>query len=118
LSHGAQLEAGAYEFDSDCLEDLYEFYVANTLFQVIVENATVELSSRTMAMDNATRNANQMIDRLTLFYNRSRQATITKELIEIISGACTSGCCDVLIDCRISDLGVFVCSCGVRRAHT
>eukprot|EP00699_Malawimonas_sp_californiana_P001798 EC716185.1.p1 GENE.EC716185.1~~EC716185.1.p1 ORF type:complete len:175 (+),score=82.18 EC716185.1:28-525(+) len=83
----SKIESGAFEFDTDSLPSLYEFQLANTIFSALVENTTVELSSRTMAMDNASRNANQMIDRLQLFYNRSRQAVITKELIEIISGA-------------------------------
>jgi len=83
----SKVESSTYEFDTSCLPDLFEFNLANTLYYCIVENSTVELSSRTMAMDNATRNAGDMISRLTLFYNRSRQAVITKELIEIISGA-------------------------------
>ena len=53
----------------------------------LLENAASEQGARMSAMDNATRNAGDMIDRLTIVYNRSRQAAITKELIEIISGA-------------------------------
>ena len=57
------------------------------IFTVLLENTASEQGSRMTAMDNATRNAGRMIDRLTLNYNRTRQAYITKELIEIISGA-------------------------------
>ncbi len=57
------------------------------LFTALLESVASEQGARMTAMDNATRNANDMIDNLTLFYNRSRQAVITKELIEIISGA-------------------------------
>ena len=57
------------------------------IYGALVENAASEQGARMTAMDNATRNAGEMIDRLTLSYNRTRQAQITKELIEIISGA-------------------------------
>ncbi len=57
------------------------------LFRALLENAASEQGARMTAMDNATRNAGEMIERLTIQYNRTRQATITKELIEIISGA-------------------------------
>ena len=57
------------------------------MYKAILESRASEQGARMTAMDNATRNANDMIDNLTLFYNRSRQALITKELIEIISGA-------------------------------
>ena len=57
------------------------------IFTALLENAASEQGARMTAMDNATRNAGEMIDRLTLNYNRTRQAAITKELIEIISGA-------------------------------
>ncbi len=57
------------------------------LYAALLENAASEQGARMTAMDNATRNAGEMIDRLTLNYNRTRQAVITKELIEIISGA-------------------------------
>ena len=62
--------------------------VLNTqLLQAFLETEAGEQSARMQAMDNATRNAGDMIDKLTLKYNRARQAAITKELIEIISGA-------------------------------
>ena len=61
--------------------------IANEIFSALLENAASEQGARMSAMDNATRNAGEMIDKLTIIYNRSRQAAITKELIEIISGA-------------------------------
>jgi F-type H+-transporting ATPase subunit gamma len=61
--------------------------VATQIFTALLENGASEQGARMSAMDNATRNAGDMIDRLTSVYNRSRQAAITKELIEIISGA-------------------------------
>jgi len=57
------------------------------IFRALLENAASEQGARMTAMDNATRNAGDMIERLTMEYNRTRQAQITKELIEIISGA-------------------------------
>ena len=61
--------------------------IAVQIFRALLENAASEQGSRMTAMDNATRNAGDMINRLTIQYNRTRQAAITKELIEIISGA-------------------------------
>ncbi|MFC7705339.1 F0F1 ATP synthase subunit gamma [Plastorhodobacter daqingensis] len=69
------------------LADLLPRGVATQIFTALLENAASEQGARMSAMDNATRNAGDMIDRLTIEYNRSRQAAITKELIEIISGA-------------------------------
>jgi F-type H+-transporting ATPase subunit gamma len=69
------------------LADLLPRGVATQVFSALLENAASEQGARMSAMDNATRNAGDMIDRLTIQYNRSRQAAITKELIEIISGA-------------------------------
>ena len=57
------------------------------MFSVLLENKASEHGARMTAMDNATRNAGEMMNKLTLRYNRARQANITKELIEIISGA-------------------------------
>ncbi len=83
--------AGAvYEFEpdeSDILRDLLPRALAVQLFTALLENAASEQGARMTAMDNATRNAGEMIDKLTITYNRTRQASITKELIEIISGA-------------------------------
>ena len=80
----------SYDFEPDEKVILNEIIPKNIAIQIhtaLLENLASEQGSRMTAMDNATRNANDMIDNLTLFYNRSRQALITKELIEIISGA-------------------------------
>jgi len=69
------------------LADLLPRGVATAIFAALLENAASEQGARMSAMDNATRNAGEMIDKLTIEYNRSRQAVITNELIEIISGA-------------------------------
>jgi F-type H+-transporting ATPase subunit gamma len=69
------------------LADLLPRSVATQIFTALLENAASEQGARMSAMDNATRNAGEMIDKLTIQYNRSRQAKITNELIEIISGA-------------------------------
>jgi len=78
-------------FDSDdeagILSDFYSYWLASILFSALVENAAVELASRRAAMDGAAKNASDMIRSLTLAFNRKRQAIITNELIEIISGA-------------------------------
>ncbi|CAM3734875.1 F0F1 ATP synthase subunit gamma [Paracoccus yeei] len=79
-----------YDYEPDegaILNDLLPRSVATQVFAALLENAASEQGARMTAMDNATRNAGDMIDRLTTEYNRSRQAAITKELIEIISGA-------------------------------
>ncbi len=80
----------SYEYEPSEEVLLNEIIPRNIAVQIhsgLLENLASEQGSRMTAMDNATRNANDMIDNLTLFYNRSRQALITKELIEIISGA-------------------------------
>jgi F-type H+-transporting ATPase subunit gamma len=69
------------------LADLLPRGIATHIFTALLENGASEQGARMSAMDNATRNAGEMIDKLTIVYNRSRQAAITKELIEIISGA-------------------------------
>jgi F-type H+-transporting ATPase subunit gamma len=79
-----------FDFEPDekeILNDLIPKSISTSIFSVLQENAASEQGSRMAAMDNATRNAGEMIDKLTIDYNRSRQATITNELIEIISGA-------------------------------
>lgn len=79
-----------YEFDSDkaeIMEDLYEYLLCSQVFHSFMDGAASEQSSRMTAMENASQNANEMIETLTLQYNRARQARITTELIEIISGA-------------------------------
>ena len=80
----------SYEYEPDeetILNDIIPKNIAIQIHSGLLENLASEQGSRMTAMDSATRNANDMIDNLTLFYNRSRQALITKELIEIISGA-------------------------------
>ena len=80
----------AYEFEpeeDEILEDLLPKNISTQVFKAFLENAASEQGSRMTAMDNATRNAGDLVDKLTINYNRSRQASITKELIEIISGA-------------------------------
>ena len=79
-----------YEYEpqpEQILEELLPRNLAVQLYKALLESAAGEQGARMAAMDNATRNAGDMINRLTIFYNRSRQAYITKELIEIISGA-------------------------------
>jgi F-type H+-transporting ATPase subunit gamma len=71
----------------EVLLNLYEYTLATQIYHSLLENATSEQSSRMSAMENASKNASEMIDKLTLQYNRARQARITTELIEIISGA-------------------------------
>jgi len=80
----------SYEFEpeeDEILEDLLPKNISIQVFKAFLENAASEQGSRMTAMDNATRNAGDLVDKLTISYNRSRQASITKELIEIISGA-------------------------------
>ncbi len=84
------LGGATYEYEPDeasILDDLLPRNVATQIYRGLLENAASEQGSRMTAMDNATRNAGEMIDSLTITYNRTRQANITKELIEIISGA-------------------------------
>ena len=93
----ATIEAGAtpasstvYDYEPDegeILADLLPRNVSVQVFRALLENAAGEMGAKMSAMDNATRNAGDVIDKLTLVYNRTRQAMITKELIEIISGA-------------------------------
>ena len=89
-SQEAALGGAVYEYEPDEAEILTELLPLNITvqaFKALLENAASEQGARMSAMDNATRNAGEMIGRLTLNYNRTRQAMITKELIEIISGA-------------------------------
>jgi|TARA_B110000240_G_scaffold112347_1_gene126172 F-type H+-transporting ATPase subunit gamma len=84
------LDNSVFEFEpseEEILTDLLPRNLATQLFSSQIESTASELAARMTAMDNATRNAGEMIDKLTLQYNRTRQAVITKELIEIISGA-------------------------------
>ncbi len=80
----------SYEYEpekDEILEELLPRAITTQIFTALLENAASEQGARMSAMDNATRNAGEMIDKLTIKYNRSRQAAITNELIEIISGA-------------------------------
>lgn len=81
----------AYEFEpdtkSEVLVDLQEYLLTSQIYHSLMDGAAAEQGSRMTAMENASKNANEMIDSLTLQYNRARQARITTELIEIISGA-------------------------------
>jgi len=89
-ANAATASGAIYEFEPEEAEILGELLPRNLavqIFTALLENAASEQGARMTAMDNATRNAGDMIDRLNITYNRSRQAAITKELIEIISGA-------------------------------
>ena len=80
----------SYEYEpeeEELLSALLPRGISTQIYSSLLESSASELAARMTAMDNATRNAGDLIDRLTLIYNRTRQATITKELIEIISGA-------------------------------
>jgi F-type H+-transporting ATPase subunit gamma len=80
----------SYEYEpeeEELLNALLPRGISTQIYSSLLESSASELAARMTAMDNATRNAGDLIDRLTLIYNRTRQATITKELIEIISGA-------------------------------
>ena len=90
ISEPNKLNSFQYEFEpeeDEILEDLLPKNISTQVFKAFLENAASEQGSRMTAMDNATRNAGDLVDKLTINYNRSRQASITKELIEIISGA-------------------------------
>ncbi|XP_061570572.1 ATP synthase subunit gamma, mitochondrial isoform X3 [Cololabis saira] len=79
---------GIYDdIDADVLRNYQEFSLVNVIYLAMRESSTSEQSARMTAMDSASKNASEMIDKLTLTFNRTRQAVITKELIEIISGA-------------------------------
>ncbi|NTA11311.1 F0F1 ATP synthase subunit gamma [Agrobacterium tumefaciens] len=83
-------QSAVYEYEPDAasiLEDLIPRNISVQVFRALLENVAGEMGAKMSAMDNATRNAGDMINKLTLSYNRQRQAQITKELIEIISGA-------------------------------
>ena len=96
-----QIIPAAFEAEEDAVSTLYDYEpseeailadllprgVATAIFSALLENGASEQGARMSAMDNATRNAGEMIDKLTIEFNRSRQAVITNELIEIISGA-------------------------------
>ncbi|MCO5161753.1 MAG: F0F1 ATP synthase subunit gamma [Mesorhizobium sp.] len=86
----AEANSAVYEYEpepGEILADLIPRNIKVQIFRALLENAAGEMGAKMSAMDNATRNAGDMINRLTITYNRQRQAQITKELIEIISGA-------------------------------
>jgi F-type H+-transporting ATPase subunit gamma len=90
VSQDAAHAGAVYEYEPDpasILEDLIPRNISVQIFRALLENVAGEMGAKMSAMDNATRNAGEMINKLTLSYNRQRQAQITKELIEIISGA-------------------------------
>jgi F-type H+-transporting ATPase subunit gamma len=89
-AEAAPAQTAPYEYEADeesILAELLPRNISIQVFRALLENAASEMGAKMTAMDSATRNAGDMIDKLTLNYNRSRQAQITKELIEIISGA-------------------------------
>jgi F-type H+-transporting ATPase subunit gamma len=89
-NQNADAELASYEYEPEedaILAELLPRNIGMQIFRALIENAASEEGARMSAMDSATRNAGDMINRLTITYNRSRQAYITKELIEIISGA-------------------------------
>jgi len=89
-SLGASGVMDDYEFEGekeDVLANLYQFNLATQLFSSMLENSTSEQASRMTAMDSATSNANELVNKLTIVYNRRRQAKITTELTEIVAGA-------------------------------
>ena len=90
VAASAEDAAAIYEYEPDpsaILGDLIPRNITVQIFRALLENVAGEMGAKMSAMDNATRNAGEMINKLTLNYNRQRQAQITKELIEIISGA-------------------------------
>jgi F-type H+-transporting ATPase subunit gamma len=90
LAHGEVQRGGDFIYEpskEELLEHLVPLYIQNGLYRAALESIASELGARMSAMDSATRNAGDMIGRLTLQYNRARQAAITKELLEIIGGA-------------------------------
>ena len=92
LDEDTTLDLGGASYDyepeeNEILDALLPRNISIQILRALLENAASEQGARMSAMDNATRNAGEMIDSLTITYNRSRQAQITKELIEIISGA-------------------------------
>lgn len=90
VPEGVEVSQAAYDYEPDedeILATLLPRNIAVQVFRALLENAASEQGARMTSMDNATRNAGEMIDKQTIIYNRTRQAIITKELIEIISGA-------------------------------
>ncbi|KZZ96279.1 ATP synthase F1 gamma subunit [Ascosphaera apis ARSEF 7405] len=80
----------AFEIDDEALANLRSYALANNLFWALAEGHACEISARRNAMDNASKNAGDMIQKFQILYNRQRQAVITGELVEIITGASAS----------------------------
>ncbi|KAI1264119.1 ATP synthase F1 gamma [Xylariaceae sp. FL1019] len=80
----------AFEVDEELLSNLREYSLANSLYWALAEGHACEISARRNAMDNASKNAGEMISKFQILYNRTRQAVITNELVEIITGATAS----------------------------
>ena len=87
LSYQTLVKINPYAFNPDRIEALLPRYLKTQIFKALLENNASEQGASMTAMDNATRNAGDLINKLTIQYNRSRQAAITTELVEIISGA-------------------------------
>ncbi|KCV70512.1 hypothetical protein H696_02861 [Fonticula alba] len=85
LAQSAKINA--YEVEDDAMQSLYEFNLTNAIFCAMIDGYASETSAKMSAMDNATKNAGELIGKLTIVYNRSRQAAITTELVDIITGA-------------------------------
>ena len=80
----------SYEIDDSVLANMREYSMANSLFWALAEGHACEQSARRNAMDNASKNAGDMINKFQILFNRTRQAVITGELVEIITGAAAS----------------------------
>ncbi|AOW06561.1 ATPase, F1 complex, gamma subunit domain-containing protein [Yarrowia lipolytica] len=78
---------GQYELEDDVVKNLADFSLANTIYAAMAEGHAAEISARRNAMDNASKNASDMINKYSILYNRTRQAVITNELVDIITGA-------------------------------
>jgi len=91
LSQLEEIQANSYEFDSGIREqslgNFHEWYLAVSLYSFLAESHCIEIGQRMTSMDNATKNAGDLIKKLTMQYNRRRQANITTEITEIVSGA-------------------------------
>ncbi|KAH7883038.1 F1 complex, gamma subunit of ATPase [Phlebopus sp. FC_14] len=103
----------AYEMEDDVTKDLAEFSLANAIYAALVEAHACEQSARRNAMDNASKNASDMIGSLTMQYNRGRQAAITNELVDIITGRYPFAA-----SCRVlTFVDICRCKCFVRLVH-
>ena len=91
LTQQTTAKLAAYEIEDPVLENFTEFLFGNALFSAITEGYASEMCAKRTAMEGATKNAGEMIQKLTLTYNRGRQASITNDLIDIITGAMAAG---------------------------